>query len=433
MISMEKLAQLGLSALQDGGADQAVCSVSRSVTRELTAEWGEFSLYRTIFDDSVGFMATIEGRRGVLSQNSVNEDDIREGASNCLKSAGAADPDEAWQLAPPVPEQVFETEPLTCDEEKLFERCEEFLADIRARFPLISIGSLVATHVLREGVSLYSTGSRFFSRRGVYSVDLMFNATEGEATSSFFSTSVEMLDLDTPFIELGSFESDLAAISKQVFTKAMDDKFTGTVLLTPDCFGDLLATSIGTYASDGVILDGTSLWLDKIGQQVASEKLSLKLAPLHPDIVAGQRFTSEGYIAEDYDMIERGVLKQFRLSDYAARKTGYERSPNSSFGCFIVEPGEEPLETMIRNIERGIFVARLSAGSPGASGDFSGVAKNCFLIEKGEIKEALSETMINGNLAAFLMNIKALSTEVVKDGSSVLPWVSIEGVGIAGK
>jgi len=67
------------------------------------------------------------------------------------------------------------------------------------------------------------------------------------------------------------------------------------------------------------------------------------------------------------------------------------------------------------------------------SGDFSGVAKNCFLIEKGEIKEALSETMVNGNLAEFLMNIKALSKEVVKDGSSVLPWVAIEGVGIAGK
>ena len=55
------------------------------------------------------------------------------------------------------------------------------------------------------------------------------------------------------------------------------------------------------------------------------------------------------------------------------------------------------------------------------------------MIENGEIKEALSETMINGNLAEFLMNIKALSREVVKDGSSVLPWVAIEGVGIAGK
>lgn len=88
---------------------------------------------------------------------------------------------------------------------------------------------------------------------------------------------------------------------------------------------------------------------------------------------------------------------------------------------------------MIRDIERGLVIARVSAGSPSASGDFSGVAKNCFLIENGEIKEALSETMINGNLAEFLMNIKALSREVVKDGSSVLPWVAIEGVGIAGK
>jgi predicted Zn-dependent protease len=342
MRSMEKMAQLGLSALREGGADRAVCTVSRTVMRELTAEWGEFSLYRTIFDDSVGYMAIIGGRRGVLSQNTVNKDAIREGAANCLKSAQAADPDEAWQLAPPLPEQLFETGPLTCAEERLFERCEEFLADIRARFPLISVWSLVATHTLREGVSLYSTGSRFFSRRGVYSVDLLFNATEEEATSSFFSTSAEMLDLDTPFIELGSFESDLAAISRQVFTKAMDDKFTGTVLLTPDCFGDLL-------------------------------------------------------------------------------------------GSFIVEPGEESLETMIRGIARGLVVARLSAGAPSASGDFSGVAKNCFRIEKGEIKEALSETMVNGNLAEFLMNIKALSKEVVKDGSSVLPWVAIEGVGIAGK
>lgn len=433
MRSMEKMAKLGLSALQEGGADQTVCTVSRTVTRELTAEWGEFSLYRTIFDDSVGYMAIVGGRRGVLSQNTVNEEAIREGAANCLKSAQAADPDEAWQLAPPLPEQLFETGPLTCDEEKLFERCEEFLNDIRTRFPLISASMLTATHVLKEGVGLYSTGSRFFSRRGVYSVDLMFNATEGEATSSFFATSVETLDLDTPFIKLGSFESDLAAISRQVFTKAMDEKFTGTVLLTPDCFGYLLATCIGTYASDGVILDGTSLWLNKVGQQVANEKFSLQLAPLHPDIVAGQRYTSEGYLAEDFYLIERGVLKQFHLSDYAARKTGRERSPNSSFGCFIVEPGDEPLETMIRDIERGLVIARVSAGSPSASGDFSGVAKNCFLIENGEIKEALSETMINGNLAEFLMNIKTLSREVVKDGSSVLPWVAIEGVGIAGK
>lgn len=39
MRSMEIMAKLGLSALQEGGADQTVCTVSRTVTRELTAEW----------------------------------------------------------------------------------------------------------------------------------------------------------------------------------------------------------------------------------------------------------------------------------------------------------------------------------------------------------------------------------------------------------
>ncbi len=433
MKTLEKMAQLGLSELQAGSAEQAVCRASRSVLRELTAEWGEFKLYRTIFDDSISFTAIVEGRRGGISQNAIDDDSIRKGASDCLKSAMAADPDEAWQLAPFVPEQTFETGPLECDEEKLFERTQEFLETIRERFPLIRVGSLVVTHTLGEGVALYSTGSRFISRRAAYGVDIMFNATDGEATSSFFATSIEMLDLEKPFIELGSFEDDLAAVSKQVFTKTMDDKFTGTIVLTPDCFGEMLAESISSFATDDVILDGTSIWLEKLGQPVASEKLSLKIAPLHPDIAVGQRYTSEGYIAEDYDMIENGILKCFRLSDYTARKTGYERSANSSFGNFIVAPGDESIDSIIRGIDRGLLIARLSGGSPSASGDFSGVAKNSFLIENGEIKEALSETMINGNLAQFLMNIKAISKEVVKDGGSVLPWVAIDGVGIAGK
>ncbi len=433
MKHLDQLAQLGLSELQAGGADQAVCSVSRSVMRELTAEWGEFTLYRTIFDDSISFTAIVQGKRGGISQNTISEEAIREGASGCLQAALAADPDEAWQLAPYVPEQTFETGPLECDEERLFARSREFLADIRSRFPLIKVGALTVTHTLGEGISLYSTGSRFISRRALYAVDLMFSAAEGEATSSFFSTSVEILDLDTPFMRLGSFEADLAAVSKQIYTKAMDDKFTGTILLTPDCFGDLIEECIGTFAADGVILDGTSPWLGKLGQKVADEQFSLRLAPLHPDIVSGQRYTSEGYLAEDYYLIENGILRRFRLSDYTARKTGFERSPNSSYGDFVVTPGKESFEDILSRIDRGLLIARLSGGAPSVSGDFSGVAKNCFLIENGVIREALSETMINGNLADFLLHIRAVSKEVVKDGSSVLPWVAIDGVGITGK
>ena len=123
----------------------------------------------------------------------------------------------------------------------------------------------------------------------------------------------------------------------------------------------------------------------------------------------------------------------FPLSDYTARKTGLERSRNNAYGHFIVSPGDRPVDAIIAGIDRGILVGRFSGGNPGTSGDFSGVAKNTYLIEGGEVKEALSETMVTGNLADLLMNIRAISSERVRDGSSVLPFMAFDGVIISGK
>ena len=87
---------------------------------------------------------------------------------------------------------------------------------------------------------------------------------------------------------------------------------------------------------------------------------------------------------------------------------------------------------MIASIDRGIIVGRFSGGAPSSNGDFSGVAKNSFLIENGRIGPALSETMISGNLADMLQNVGGISAELVCSGSYVLPWVVFRGVVISG-
>ena len=46
---------------------------------------------------------------------------------------------------------------------------------------------------------------------------------------------------------------------------------------------------------------------------------------------------------------------------------------------------------------------------------------------------AVSEIMINGNLADALKNIRALSSEVVADGSMVVPYALIDGIVVSGK
>jgi PmbA protein len=64
-------------------------------------------------------------------------------------------------------------------------------------------------------------------------------------------------------------------------------------------------------------------------------------------------------------------------------------------------------------------------GSPGANGDFSGVIKNSFVIENGEQGQALSESMISGNMAEMLKDISGVSKEHLDLGGEDYPWIRI--------
>ena len=76
---------------------------------------------------------------------------------------------------------------------------------------------------------------------------------------------------------------------------------------------------------------------------------------------------------------------------------------------------------------------RFSGGSPSDSGDFSGVAKNSYLIEQGKIVRPIGETMIAGNLAKLFSDVKAISRERVNYGSAILPWLQAGPADISGK
>ena len=99
----------------------------------------------------------------------------------------------------------------------------------------------------------------------------------------------------------------------------------------------------------------------------------------------------------------------------------------------MVKAGEKSIDEIIAGIDRGILVGRFSGGDPGTSGDFSGVAKNSFMIENGKIAYPLSEVMISGNLAELLVNLRDVSAETVEDGYGSMPYMAFDGVTISGK
>ncbi len=432
MHDLKMIADKALAALKDNGADKAQCAVRFTETHEFNVDGGKFSLFRTLFDNSLSLTAVKDDKKGSVGINRLDDESIAAAAVNCLAIAdsGAADP--AWVFAEKSENGFFTAGAPEADLDLLFDRTEELMRQIGEQFPLILMEQMIVTHKKRHSVFKNSLGVEYETLSGNYEISLMFSAHEGEKSSSFFGSGVITDRLDVPFMELGTIREDLENVSKQLDTQPLEGKFTGVAVFPPSSLGTFIGSALGNFASDGTLLDGTSPWKDCLGKVVADPAITISAAPLDERIVCGERFTGEGFRSENYDIIRDGVLESFMLSGYVANKTGLPRAKNSSY-AIVMKPGETPYADIIAGIERGILVGRFSGGEPGTSGDFSGVAKNSFLIENGKITCALSETMISGNLGDLLKNVVAISSEVVCDGATVLPYAAFGGVTVSGK
>ncbi len=421
-----------LALLKDGGADNALCVVSHSTVREFNVDNGRFSLYRTLFSSSASLTAIKDGKKGVVAGNSLEDGQIEKLCADCISVADASAPDDAHVLAAENRKESHTDGCPDCDEEKLFFRCEELLSDIRERFPKIHIEQLIVSHRRSESLCADLSGSEYSRLCGYYTVDLMYSAHEGERSSSFFGGSVNTDSLDTRFIELCRTAEELGEVEKQIDTKPVEGKFVGDILLPPSSLASLIYSAIGSFASGSAILDGTSPWRDMLGKQVAAECLTVEADPRNESIICGSRVGGEGFVNEKSSIIKNGVLDSFVMSRYFANKTGHAPSGNTT-GSYIVAAGDRSVDELIKGVKRGLWVGRISGGSPASNGDFSAVAKNSFIIEDGVLGEAVSETMINGNLRDMLMNIKGISKERFCDGDTVFPCVLVGNVTVSGK
>ncbi len=432
MTNLSLLTEEIIEKCRKKGADMSKCSASLSEVREFNVDGGRFSLFRTLYNSALSITVFRGGQKGSVSLNRFDDEAVEQAIDDAFTAADSSAPDRDWDLCrEPHAYDITDGCPEP-DTDRLFDRCAELKETIAQKHPSILIEQMIVDHTRYESVFRTSFGGNFRRISGSYSLSLMFSAHEGEKASSFFGSGVTTASLDRPFIELGGIEAALCDVEKQIDTSPLEGKFVGTMVLTPDALGEFVGSALSNFVSDGSLIDGTSIWKNSLGKRIADERLTVSSKPHDSRLVGTSGCTSEGFLAEDYAIIRNGVLENFMLSLYAANKTGGRRAPNDSWDL-VIEGGDTPLDEIIGGIVRGILVGRFSGGSPNGKGDFSGVAKNSFLIENGKIVCALRETMINGNLAELFQNIEAISRETVENGSSVMPSIAFSGVTISGK
>ena len=429
-MTKRETAEYVLDRLQKAGVQEAACTVSDGRTDEMNIAAGELSLMRTTFDAWLSIKVLKDHKLGTISVNRFDKDTVDRATEECVALAETAAPDENEGIAEKAENKSFVQGIFSPDMDGLYNSLSDFMAEVKSKYPTVILEDGRGAYQSDDSVFVNTNGVCFESQKGYYNYSILFSAKEGGASSSFNHTGARFENFNTPIIELGDAREILADAQKHIHPKTLPQKYVGKIILTPDCFDDFLDGIDGCYTADGPLIEGTSIWKDALGTQVADKRLTVSFAPLHPLMVCAERVTTDGYESRDYDWIKDGVLSSFTLSRYAAKKTGKPRALNSA-SCRVAMPGEKTLERIIAETDCGVLVGRFSGGMPGPSGDFSGVAKNSFLIEKGRVTDSLSETMISGNYAAMLKNLVDLSSERCVNGSQLLPWACFDGITVS--
>ena len=421
-----------LEALRKAGADDSAVRARKVRLDELNVLSGEMNLMRTVYTTNISLKAVKDQKKGTVSLNKAEEEDIDRAVLDALTAAENAPSDPCEGVSEKIENATFARNDTEEDMEALYDRMVEFLTDIREKYPSVVIEEMLGEYFTEENTYQNSNGVEFHEEDGVYGFSVTFSAHEGEKASSFNYTGATFRKPDRPLLSLGMTEDLIRESAASLDSGSVEGKFTGTVVLTPASIGDLIGPVCGNFLSDGPMIEGTSIWKDRLGEQVASEEFSLTIDPEGEGIVSPGHVTSDGYLIRRLPLIEKGILKNFMLSRYGAKKTGGKRTFADSDNI-LVSPGSRSLEEILGGIERGVYVQRLSGGAPSANGDTTAVAKNSFLIENGRIGKALNETMLSFNVADALRNIVGISKETRSDGSGAEPWIAFGGVTVSGK
>ena len=418
-----------LSSLKNAGADKSNCSVSFSEKKELNIDSGEMTLLRTTFNTSLGLSVIKDKKKGATSINKTDKDSINKAVELVIELAKASQPDEAYDIAEQQPPNTFSKGDEAADLDIMYNRMEEFQEYVKTTYPIINLEQAVLDFTYSQSHFQNSNDVQFDIDKGMYGFYPGFLSKDGKDTSSMNGTFFSALKLDKPLHKYCSIDTLLKQSTEQVKTQQLKEKFVGDVVVTPDCISDFLGFITGDI-SDGKMITGNSIFKDKLNEQITHSGLTLHSHPVSDEISDGYYITDDGYIAENNTIIDQGVLKTYLLSLYGSRKLGKARALNDG-GAYLVDPGINSRDSIIKSIDRGVLLARFSGGNPANNGDFSGVAKNSYYIENGEIKYPISETMVSGNIREMFENMNEVSNERVDFGYCVFPWISFKGITVS--
>ena len=277
-------------------------------------------------------------------------------------------------------------------------------------------------------------------------------------TSYHMFVSVELVEGENFLSVYDGTGSSHAHLDLQPVTRRVVEKFNlgrrnvpfrsgkYPVIMTPYAVQSLVMPLMACV-NGRAVQRGFSPLKDKIGEQVAVSNLSLYDDPLRAESLSARVFDGEGIPSRRLPVVEKGELKNFQLDLKAATalnmtatgsatRDSIEMPPGIGPSNLVIEPGNTPLEEMIKGVDKGLLIDLLMgawSGNP-SGGAINGNIMLGFVIDKGEVVGRCKNAMFSANVFQVLSSqLEELSAERIDYSNSVFPYMLLDGISITVK
>ncbi|MBR57552.1 MAG: peptidase [Myxococcales bacterium] len=213
------------------------------------------------------------------------------------------------------------------------------------------------------------------------------------------------------------------------------------VVLSPEAAGQLLRSLSEAINGYSVLRKATFLG-DARGTQIMSSAMQLVDNPLIDNAPSSRTFDGEGLHTRPVVLVRDGVLENFILDSYVARRLGLDTNrqavrglgspPRAGASNLHLGKGTATPRELVNTLQRGVYVSSfMGFGVNLVTGDFSKGARG-FLIEGGDLGAPIHEFTVAGNLREMLLGIQGVGNDLDPYRGVSSPTLMLGEMAVAG-
>lgn len=444
---MTDLRDLVAAAVEAAAADEAVEAFAEEARRtEVEARLGAVEGLTSAESRGLGVRVIAGGRLGFAYAADPSPDEVVATVARARENAALATEDEHNTLpAPgafePIDGLYFEEQASMPPERKVelaldLERAATTADPRVTKVEACSFGDSVG----RVCVASTTGVAAEFERTGCWCVVVTLAEEDGDTQTGFsFQIAHRVADLDADGVA-----REAVTRAARMLGAAKPATQRVPVVLDPFAASSFLGVLAGALSAEAV-QKGRSPFADLVGERVGSEAFTLVDDGRLLSGPSASPFDDEGVPTGRTELITGGELRSFLHTTYTARRggtsstgnakrAGYRSTPGVGTTNFYVEPGDRPVEDLLREAEGGVLIQDVSGVHSGAnpiSGEFS-VGATGLRIAGGALGEPVREMTIASTVPDMLRAIAAVGSDLRFFSSVGTPSVLIGEMTVAG-